>query len=394
MQFFLFFVTIIGHVFLWVGILNRLHARNISRRLLHAMLLIGLAFTSFVPIVVGWWWFNGGKNILGQIDRQLIVRSGWFPFFLYVVICWLAAASTLVRWIFYRFLRRPPELLRFYRQRRMTVAPPKAALTTEEHTHHIAVHLPGNEVLQLELTEWAIEVPRLPRALDGLTIVHISDFHFNGAMGKAYFREVVRVSNELKPDLVAITGDILDKAEYMSWIPDILGQLTGRYGIYTVLGNHDCHLDKVKIRRTLADSGLTDLSGRWIRIEIRGEAIIMAGNGLPWFSPAADLKNCPSRSPDRGQLRIALSHSPDQLGWARSNDVDLMLSGHTHGGQIRIPLIGPIFSPSSSGVKYNHGLFHVPPTVLHVTRGVSGEHPLRWNCPPEIALLTLHAPPT
>ena len=69
-----------------------------------------------------------------------------------------------------------------------------------------------------------------------------------------------------------------------------------------------------------------------------------------------------------------------------------MLSGHTHGGQIRIPFIGPIFSPSASGVKYDYGLFNAPPTILHVTRGISGKHPLRWNCPPEIALLTLHAP--
>jgi hypothetical protein len=275
----------------------------------------------------------------------------------------------------------------------MNIAPSLAALTAEEHAHHMSVHLPGNEILQLDLTERAFEVPRLPRVLDGLAIVHMSDLHFTGLVGKAYFREVVRISNELKPDLVAISGDLVDNAECISWIPDTLGQLTSRYGVYVILGNHDLSVDEIQLRQTLADSGLIDLGRRWIRIDVRGESIIIAGNELPWYVPAADLENCPPHTRDYYQLRILLSHSPDQLNWARAHDIDLMLSGHTHGGQIRIPLIGPIFSPSASGVKYDYGLFNAPPTILHVTRGISGRQPLRWNCPPEIALLTLHAPP-
>jgi hypothetical protein len=88
-------------------------------------------------------------------------------------------------------------------------------------------------------------------------------------------------------------------------------------------------------------------------------------------------------------FRIAVAHSPDQFGWARYYDFDLMLAGHTHGGQIRFPLIGPVFSPSHHGVRYAAGTFYQPPTLMHVSRGLSGTRPLRFNCPPELARLNL-----
>jgi uncharacterized protein len=89
-------------------------------------------------------------------------------------------------------------------------------------------------------------------------------------------------------------------------------------------------------------------------------------------------------------LRSALSHSPDQIEWAQSNDVDLLLAGHLHGGQIRIPIIGPILAPSRRGVEYSSGVFLIPPTIMHVSRGISGEVPIRMNCPPEVTKLVLH----
>jgi predicted MPP superfamily phosphohydrolase len=90
-----------------------------------------------------------------------------------------------------------------------------------------------------------------------------------------------------------------------------------------------------------------------------------------------------------GGLRILLSHSPDQLEWARRHDFDLVLAGHTHGGQIRFPLIGPIIAPSRFGGRYACGVFCEPPTLMHVSRGVSSMFPVRLRCPPELAKLTL-----
>ena len=310
MQLALLLIAILGHVFLWIGVLNRIHSTAIPRRLLDVLSVFFLSITGLVPLGALWWWFVKGNVFPAQVNWQTALKPGWFVFFLYFVLCCLVTAVTFVRCIYFRWLRRPPELLRFHRQRRMNIAPSAAALTAEEHAHHMSVHLPGNEILQLDLTERAFEVPRLPKVLDGLAIVHMSDLHFTGLVGKAYFREVVRISNELKPDLVAITGDLVDNAECISWIPDTLGQLTSRYGVYFILGNHDLSVDEIKLRQTLAKSGLIDLGRRWIRIDLSGESIIIAGNELPWYAPAADLENCLPHSPDCRQLRILLSHSP------------------------------------------------------------------------------------
>lgn len=391
MQLALFSAAILGHIFLWIGILNRLHSTATPLRLMRVLTLACFLIMGLVPAIAGVWWFAGGQNIPAQIDWKTIKQPGWLALYLYLALCWSAVFFTLFRWVRYQCLRDPPDLLRVHHQRRMMITPDASALSADEHSHHFAVHLPGNETLQLDLTEREFEVPGLPKILDGLAIVHLSDLHFTGLVGKAYFREVVRISNELKPDLVAITGDLVDNPQCISWIPDTIGQLTSRFGVYFILGNHDLRVDENELRHMLTDSGLIDLGGRWMAVEVRGEKIVMAGNELPWFVPAADLNNCPPHSSNNSQLRILLSHCPDQLDWARANNVHLMLSGHTHGGQIRIPIIGPIFSPSATGVKYDCGLFYVPPTIFHVTRGVSGKQPLRWNCSPEIALLTLRA---
>ena len=165
--------------------------------------------------------------------------------------------------------------------------------------------------------------------------------------------------------------------------------MKARSGVYYIFGNHDLRVDHERLRRVMDDCGLIYLGGRWKVIEVRGQPLLMAGNELPWFRPAADLGACPPRS--EVPFRLLLAHSPDQLRWARKGDGDLLLAGHNHGGQIRLPLIGPVFAPSHGGVQYASGLFHAPPTVLNVSRGLSAELPLRMNCTPEIIHLTLHA---
>jgi predicted MPP superfamily phosphohydrolase len=88
-------------------------------------------------------------------------------------------------------------------------------------------------------------------------------------------------------------------------------------------------------------------------------------------------------------FRILLAHTPDHLPWAKSHTFDLMLAGHNHGGQIRLPWLGALISPSWYGWRYAGGLYHEPPTLLHVSRGIAAKHPIRLNCPPELALLVL-----
>ena len=262
----------------------------------------------------------------------------------------------------------------------------------EDHQHHFLVHLPGKPGHWiLRWSSGVFACPACRRHSTGFGCSICPTCIFTGLVGKGYFQEVVRVCNDLDAHLVALTGDLVDNESCIPWLPEILGELRSRYGCYFVLGNHDVHAGPQKLRETLEGAGLIDLGSRWLEAPVGEERIVLAGNELPWFPPAADFGSAPPPSSEGGPVRIALSHSPDQFPWAQRNGVDLMLAGHLHGGQIRLPVIGPIVSPSRHGVRYAAGVFQADSTVMHVSRGVSGEIPLRWNCGPEVALLTLRA---
>ena len=387
MDVFLILLALVGHLFLWAGMFNRMHSTALP---LAIGRLAELSIVACTLLVMGWYarffWIRGGAITDLQTLRPLGVLG-----VSYLVVCWIAAVVSLAARGHRQVFHRPPAVLRSHRSRMVNLLRSPEGPNSEDHEHHFLVHLPGNQILHLDVAERTLQIDRLEPALDRLSIVHLSDLHFTGKVGKGYFSEVVDLSNQFEADLVAITGDLVDNADCIDWIPDTLGRLESRYGTYFVLGNHDLRVDLRRLRGTLADAGLIDLGGRWIEIEINYERVILAGNELPWIPPAADLEHAPKRSPGGGPLRIVLAHSPDQLDWARAYDVDLMLAGHLHGGQIRFPILGPLLSPSRQGIKYASGVFHDPPTVMHVSRGVSGELPFRLNCPPEMARLELHA---
>jgi predicted MPP superfamily phosphohydrolase len=244
--------------------------------------------------------------------------------------------------------------------------------------------LPGNEVFRLNVQIKKLKHPRLPAGLKGLKIAHLTDMHLTGKIGIEYFQEAVRLTNELKPDIVALTGDIAEKTKCLPWIKPLFENLHAPHGRFYVLGNHDFLLPDVDaLRRELRNSGFVDLHGTSTQVCFQNTHFLLAGNELPWNGPAPQLP-----APDE-TFRILLAHTPDLFAWAQQQRFDLMLAGHNHGGQICFPLIGPIVSPSNHGTRYAAGLFHQGPTLMHVGRGLSGEHLLRWNCPPELTLLVL-----
>jgi predicted MPP superfamily phosphohydrolase len=384
----LLLLALIGHTLVWVGLVNRIHSRFLPRWIIDALtLLCGVALL-LIPVGLAFWYVSAGLAPAGWFDP---LAPNWLVAS-YLLVCWAVTALGAGRWLRRWPLHRPPAILRWHRARSLGRLAPVSDPQAAGRVHHLLATLPGNEILQLDVVERALEVPRLVPALEGLTLVHASDFHFTGRVGKPYFHEVVELCNQLEPDLVAITGDLVDRGECIDWVPDTLGRLAARDGVYFVLGNHDLRVDTDRLRRTLVDAGLVDLGGRWIEVPIGGASVVLAGNQLPWIPPAADMQTAPRRRANGGPLRILLAHSPDQFDWAQAGDFDLMLAGHTHGGQIRLPLVGPIMIPSWTGARFASGVFYAAPTVLHVTRGVSGEVPLRLNCAPEIARLVLHGP--
>lgn len=383
----LLLAALVGHVLIWIGVLNRSHGTAMPRWMIDAITLACFALIGLIPLGFAAWFARVGWTVVDRNDWSA------HPLPLaYLGISCLAAAFGIGIWA-RRVMIRPPSILRWQRRRSLKLDKPAAHQVAEGHLHHFLVHLPGNEMLDLDLNERAFELAHLPPALAGFSIVHLSDLHFTGKIGKAYFRDVIAMSNLLEPDLVALTGDLVDTNSCIDWIPELLGELKGRYGSYFILGNHDLEVDVRRLRQTLTASGLVDLGGRWKEVPVGDSSIVLAGNELPWLPPAADMETAPPPAAEGGPLRFLLSHSPDQISWAQFHQFDLMLAGHTHGGQIRFPLIGALLTPSLAGVKYASGLFYASPTVMHVSRGVSGLFPVRMNCPPEMAKLILHGPP-
>jgi predicted MPP superfamily phosphohydrolase len=282
--------------------------------------------------------------------------------------------------------------------RRLTRRPPAGAVRGEivdverqlghrpkgDGHHAFLAHLPGNEIFQVEYVERTFHPARLPAAWDGLTILHLSDLHFHGTPDRAYFEVILDRCAAWRPDIVCLTGDIADSDTHHIWIEPLLGKLTWKIGAFAILGNHDHRHEVAVIRAELRDLGMVVLENSWREVQVRGEKLIVIGHEGPWLRGQPDLSACPE-----GPFRLCLSHTPDHMAWARRNKVDLMLAGHVHGGQIRMPPFGSILVPSTCGRRYDWGAYEEGGTLLYVSRGLSGEHPVRFNCRPEVTLITL-----
>jgi predicted MPP superfamily phosphohydrolase len=380
--------AMVGHFSLSVWLFNRLHAIGWPRPLVKALekLLVLAAFA-----VLFWLAARG---------------PGWL---VYAVVCWPAAVLAIPCWLIPKLTQRTPAALMANDTTLVDVAKRLGFRPLHGSRVKWLGGIPGNEILRIAVQQKRLAVPNLPPELAGLKIAHLSDLHMTGQLGREFYDCVVDLTNDWRPDIVAITGDILEKEQCLPWILPTLGQLEAPQGKFFVVGNHEMRLREVApLRRLLEEAGFKDLGSRSVVQSVRGCPVLLAGVELPWFGSAPEIDGAAAatstqhsgrgtREPVKGQgeasheppFRILLSHSPDQFAWAKSREFDVMLAGHTHGGQIRLPLIGALIAPSWHGSYYAGGTYYERPTLLHVSRGLAGIHPIRWNCPPELALLTL-----
>ncbi|MFN9041758.1 MAG: metallophosphoesterase, partial [Planctomyces sp.] len=146
--------------------------------------------------------------------------------------------------------------------------------------------------------------------------------------------------------------------------------------------NHDWRYDFEEVRRRLQASGWRSVAGSVELFQLKDRHIAIGGSERPWMGAEPVLV-----ANSLCDLTILLSHSPDQLPAAQRLGYDLLLAGHTHGGQVVLPVVGPVFSPSRYGVALASGLFQGAPTTVHVSRGIGAKDPIRWNCTPELTVL-------
>jgi predicted MPP superfamily phosphohydrolase len=377
-------VAAVGHLAFALWLFNRLHAQAWPYRFRQVMERLLVAATLGIPLLV---LMHVGHILLGtatQLGWWGVKSGDWLTVgWAYGLFCWFVLLAAIPLWLWPKLIYRVPAEL-IANETDVVDLKSLAQPTVQGAFPRFCAALPGNEVFRLHVQTKQLKLPNLPKELSGLRIAHLTDLHLTGKIGQEFFAEAVRLTNELKPDLIAMTGDIAERTKCLPWIVTLFGQLHAPLGKYYVLGNHDFLLpDAGALRQELTQSGFVELRGTTQRIGYNGKEILLAGNELPWCGPA------PQVPPPDDAFRILLAHTPDLFFWAQANQFDLMLAGHNHGGQICFPLIGPLVSPSRYGTRYAAGLFRQGPTLLHVGRGLSGEHLLRWNCPPELTLLEL-----
>jgi hypothetical protein len=282
----------------------------------------------------------------------------------------------------------------------------------------------------LEILKLQVPLPDLPSALEGLTIAQLSDLHVGRHGGLKNLRRAVDTINEQEPDLVVVTGDyVLGGAGYADRCGAILAELEAPHGVYGVLGNHDVWEGSDEIAAGLARHGLCLLRDQRTGITYRGERLWLLGvedrgyTGMSsmikltgdvqmpgpdilakkdmrtsshqtrFFTRWAGAREALKRlitdlAPD--EPRLLLVHNPDFAEMVDDIELDLLLAGHTHGGQVRLPLLGAPLLPSCFGQKYAEGLVRARDLWVYVNRGLGLVTPaVRFNCRPEITLLKL-----
>jgi uncharacterized protein len=246
-------------------------------------------------------------------------------------------------------------------------------------------------------------LPRWPERLNGYTVALLSDFHFDPYFSVHPLHAAIPMVNDLRPDLIALTGDFVSvpltestkrvnkkkAASAAEPCAALLRQMTAPHGLWAVMGNHDYETDARHVTAALEAENIHVLANQSQAIERDGARIWLAGiNDV--FSKTADLHKTLRGVPD-GEAVVLLAHEPDFADAAARFPIDLQLSGHSHGGQVRVPLLPPLYLPPLAK-KYVWGEYRVGRLSLYTNAGLGTVLvPIRLNCPPEITLLTLRS---
>jgi len=252
-----------------------------------------------------------------------------------------------------------------------------------------------------------VRLKHLPPAFDGLKVGQITDIHAGPLVPSQLIKKGVDLILTERPDLIVLTGDFVSgatkmlstsyggfKQRHFDYCMEKLGRLKAPLGVFSVLGNHDFWSGPkvtAKIVRGLENIGVRVLRNEAVPLERDGRSLYVLGVDDYWehsFSLTKALRGIPSDT-----CRILLSHNPDVNESIDSlrKPIDLIISGHTHGGQIVLPFAGALYMPSPFGQKYRAGLISDGPRQTYVSRGLGLFFvPVRINCPPDVTVLTLH----
>lgn len=250
-----------------------------------------------------------------------------------------------------------------------------------------------------QLVRQEISLPRWPAALNGFKIAVLSDFHYDPVFSVHPLRAAIPVVNALQPDLIALTGDFVSEpslgrtrrqaALAAEPCARLLRQLTAPHGLWAVMGNHDVLTDPDLVTSILRSSGIQVLLNQSTPLEQAGARFWLSGVD-DVMQGDSDLNATLTVVPKQ-EATVLLAHEPDYADFVARHPVDLQISGHSHGGQVRLPFLPPFYEPPLAR-KYIAGLYQVGPLTLYTNRGLGTVgFPVRFDCPPEITLITLRS---
>lgn len=241
----------------------------------------------------------------------------------------------------------------------------------------------------ISVNRYRIHLENLPMEFDGFRILHFTDLHHGELLPISMVKHIIRMANNVKADVIACTGDYVVKSKTTSELIPVwkeLSELQAKDGVFAVLGNHDHWADRELCLDLLENSGIS-LRHRSLSVERNDKKIWFTGAGDLWeddFGVNSALKDVPDTD-----VKILLAHNPDTADINFDKHFDLVLSGHTHGGQVKLPFLGYPFIPVNNKI-YSQGLIDNGRCKVFISRGIGcSSVPVRFNCYPELALLEL-----
>ena len=244
-----------------------------------------------------------------------------------------------------------------------------------------------DEANQLAIEDVEIGLGRLPEGLDGLRVVHLSDIHHSPFTDLDHIERAIEISNRLEPDMIVLTGDFVShEPEYISPMARALSNLSAPLGVYACLGNHDHWTDPDAVAGELSDGGVRVLINEGERVETDAGSFWICGVD-DYMVGKTDVVSALDGS-DSNEAKLMLAHNPVIVRRAAKHGVDLMFSGHTHGGQVK--LRPDATTGLMRGMRMRNGLHRRQDTQVYITRGIGTVVlPVRYQCPPEISHITL-----
>jgi len=398
----LIFTLGVAHISFWIWLFNRVNSlaleRKAIKRLEKSVVLLCLTLPFFL-FLIEWrygTWGRSWQQLWDHFQEPDFYRRGSIGTLVYfgVVLAFLAWIGP--QWLAHRpiFAIAKNRYRTLHQGFERNLHRRNPTWVTGSMTR-ACLAIPGNEIMDLETNVKRIYLDNLNAAFVGMRIGHFSDIHLMGQIAPEFTRYCVDWMIAHGAELLVLSGDLVDDPKAIPHLETALGGLPSDIPKYFVLGNHErAHGLVDAARDSMVALGWLDAGAQdWQNPTKRG-VVQVFGNERPWLDRHRAVDSGGPGVDRRRGLLLGIAHSPDQFSWARSVGCHVLLCGHNHGGQIRVPAIGPIVSPSRYGSRYASGIFFRSPTLMHVSRGVSGTHPWRWRCSPEASLLELAQAPS